>query len=149
MAGPSGDPRPAKAPPSNDGEGVVGEARRVVDPAMDKIAEQGAFSSKAFSRLKTETTDFVVEFVRTSAQNARRDQSDMITERHVAEAIRYLYASRPRRIRALLSLAGGVLLGAGASGLLSLVSMHPVELPSVFLTVILLMIGLGLIKSDW
>jgi hypothetical protein len=61
---------------------VVAEARRVAASAMDRVAEQGAISSKAFGRLKTEIADFVFEFVRAAAQNARCDQSDVIDERH-------------------------------------------------------------------
>jgi hypothetical protein len=76
---------------------------------------------------------------------SKRHRSDNVAESHVEAAVQFLVGDAPSRIFRHLGTIGGVLLGAGLSNFLSMITTKVFTVPSVAITVALAVIGAFLV----
>ena len=121
----------------SDVEGVIEQAETEIQGVTIL-----SFSPSAVSSLETSIRDYISELVLESIKSSKRDNVDVVSAKHVDRAHEYLVSSSQRRLFRHLGTVGGIILGAGLSNTLALVTANTFSATGVLLSV-----GLGLIGS--
>lgn len=101
----------------------------VADHAAQVFSATGSspYSPRAFTVLNQHVESYISELIEESAKIARRHQADAISAAHVEQAASYLVSSARNRVVRHLGTVGGILLGAGLSTILSLVTSQSIS----------------------
>lgn len=108
-------------PPDDQISREVAEILRDVNQRLQN-ADASPFSDHGFRALKVEIATYISDLVRASIGIARRRGSDTVSAAYVEEAAQTLITRRGHVFVRNLGAVGGVLLGAGGSTILTIVS---------------------------
>jgi len=103
------------------------------------------FSEKAFDRLKYKISEYIAQLITESIKTSKRRQSDNVSTSHVELASQYLVSSTSHKIYKHLGTLGGIFLGGGISGLLSMVTTAQYNLVGIGISVVFTGIGAFLV----
>lgn len=123
---------------------IVAQATQQAEAALSEINLE-SFSPKAFEAFQRAINWFIAELVDQSVKVSKRHRADNVAESHVETAVQFLVGDAPGRIFRHLGTIGGILLGAGLSNFLSMVTTKVTTVPSVAITVALAVIGAFLV----
>ena len=117
--------------------------QQIIDTADRNLQDidQTPFTESAFLRFKENISSYISQLFVESIKTARRHHSETVSTSDVERANQYLVSSASHKIYRHLGTIGGILLGAGVSNLLSMVTTNQFNLNGIIVTVVLAVIG--------
>lgn len=101
----------------------VREVVKKIQQSLDGL-DPAPFSSPAQAVFTERITDYLVDLVKESAANSKRDRTQSISVKHVEAAADYLGARASARIYQHLGTWGGIFLGFSLSAFWSMLQSH-------------------------
>ncbi|QXG81958.1 hypothetical protein [Rhodospirillum rubrum] len=127
-----------------DEKSVAIFAKDKLDPILSRVDAQ-PFSQSAFATLNEVIAAYIGDLVEESVKISKRHQSDGISAAHVQQAQQYLTSSSHNRIFRHFGTIGGIILGAGLSTVLSLVTSSQISVTGLLISSIFSAIGAFLV----
>lgn len=124
-------------------ESYTENIRQIIETADRNLqgVDQTPFTETAFLRFKENVSSYISQLFVESIKTARRHHSETVSTSDVDRASQYLVSSSGHKIYKHLGTIGGILLGAGVSNLLSMVTTNQFNLNGIIVTVVLAVIG--------
>lgn len=105
------------------------------------------FSTNAFTRLKEKIAEYTAQLITESIKISKRHKADTVSTSHVEHASQYLVSSTSHKLFKHLGTIGGILLGTGASNILSMVTTNQYGTTGIISSFILTAIGAFMVAA--
>ena len=103
------------------------------------------FSAPAFDRLKYKIFEYTAQLITESAKTAKRHKTDTVSASHVEHSSQFLVSSTSNKVYKHFGTFGGILLGAGISNLLSMITTNQFNVAGIAISVSLTGLGAFLV----
>ncbi len=110
------------------------------DSSLQSI-DPSPFSPQAFTRLKEKVGEFSAQLVVESIKTSKRHKSDSVSAADIEHASQYLVSSSSHKIYKHIGTMGGILLGAGFSNILAIITTGQFTITGIVSSCILAAVG--------
>ena len=133
---------PPEERPSDTIQSILDEANnswQKIDPLP--------FSPQAFTRAKEKVEEFTKQLAVESIKTAKRHRSDSVSSADVEHASQYLVSSTSHKIYKHIGTLGGIMLGAGFSNILAMITTGQFTTTGVVSSCLLAAVGAFMVAS--
>jgi histone H3/H4 len=125
----------------------TGELQRIIERADIELQaiDPTPFSPNAFECLKEKISEYSAQLVTESVKVARRRESETVSTKNVEQASQYLVSSSGSKFYRNIGTLGGILLGAGLSTFLSMVTAGVFTTTAVLIALTLTVVGMFMV----
>jgi hypothetical protein len=125
--------------------------QELIEQADAELAKFGdrPFSEAGFATLKEKMSGYIASLILESSRRAKRHQADVISAADVEKADEYLIASSHRKLTRNIGTIGGIVLGAGVSNVMSIITTNQFTPSGIVTTVLFCVIGTAMIAYQF
>jgi len=120
------------------------ELERIIKSAEVELRHihPGLFSSEGFHRLTERINEYIGELTVESVKVAKRHQSNSVSPAYVDQASEHLVSGRPAKWQKVVGGIGGMFLGVGFTGVVTMIQSAQYSTRGVVLSVACIVIGM-------
>lgn len=122
---------------------------RIIEDAERSLQEiaPSLFSEPAFARLREKVSEHVAQLISESIRVSKRHRADTVSTSDVEQASRHLVSSTSHKVFKHLGTVGGILLGAGVSNMLSMLTTNQFNITGIVLSFVLAVVGTFMVAA--